>query len=70
MQAHNEFAAQVETPARSCSAATRCSRPDRDEHPRRVEVTDGPFVETKEALGGYYLVEARRPRRRRSRSPS
>ncbi len=23
-----------------------------------AEVTDGPFVETKEALGGYYLVEA------------
>src|SRR5829696_9341129 len=22
------------------------------------EVTDGPFAETKEALGGYYLVEA------------
>ena len=22
------------------------------------EVTDGPFVETKEVLGGYYLVEA------------
>jgi hypothetical protein len=22
------------------------------------EVTDGPFVETKEALGGYYLIEA------------
>ncbi|MGJ7439715.1 YciI family protein [Aquipuribacter sp. MA13-6] len=22
------------------------------------EVTDGPFVETKEALGGYYVVEA------------
>jgi hypothetical protein len=22
------------------------------------EVTDGPFVESKEALGGYYLVEA------------
>ncbi len=22
-------------------------------------VTDGPFVETKEALGGFYLVEAR-----------
>jgi hypothetical protein len=21
-------------------------------------VTDGPFVETKEALGGYYLIEA------------
>ena len=23
-----------------------------------TEVTDGPFVETKEALGGYYLIEA------------
>ena len=23
-----------------------------------VRVTDGPFVETKEALGGYYLLEA------------
>lgn len=23
-----------------------------------AEVTDGPFVETKEALGGYYLLEA------------
>jgi hypothetical protein len=22
-------------------------------------VTDGPFIETKEALGGYYVVEAR-----------
>ncbi|WP_206061629.1 YciI family protein [Nonomuraea basaltis] len=24
----------------------------------RVTTTDGPFLETKEALGGYYLVEA------------
>ena len=23
-----------------------------------ITVTDGPFVETKEALGGYYLIEA------------
>ena len=23
-----------------------------------IHVTDGPFVETKEALGGYYLIEA------------
>ena len=29
-------------------------RPDGDD----LTVTDGPFVETKEALGGYYLVEA------------
>jgi hypothetical protein len=26
---------------------------------RRDSVTDGPFAETKEALGGYYLIEAR-----------
>jgi hypothetical protein len=25
---------------------------------RGTDVTDGPFVETKEALGGYYLVDA------------
>jgi hypothetical protein len=25
----------------------------------QLQVTDGPFLETKEALGGYYLVEAR-----------
>jgi hypothetical protein len=25
---------------------------------RGREVTDGPFVETKEALGGYYLIDA------------
>ena len=25
----------------------------------RATVTDGPFVETKETLGGYYLVEAK-----------
>ena len=27
-------------------------------------VTDGPFAETKERLGGYYLIDVRRPRRR------
>ena len=25
--------------------------------------TDGPYVETKEALGGYYLIDAKRSRR-------
>ena len=25
---------------------------------RGSEVTDGPFVETKEVLGGYYLIDA------------
>ena len=26
---------------------------------RGGELTDGPFIETKEALGGYYVIEAR-----------
>ncbi len=26
---------------------------------RRVAVTDGPFAETKEQLGGFYLIEAK-----------
>ena len=26
---------------------------------RAAGVTDGPFIETKEAVGGYYLIEAR-----------
>ncbi|ONH32265.1 YciI family protein [Pseudofrankia asymbiotica] len=30
----------------------------RSEHAGGFTVTDGPFAETKEALGGYYLVEA------------
>ena len=30
----------------------------------RTLTTDGPFVETKEALGGYLLLRGRRPRRR------
>ena len=31
--------------------------------------TDGPFAETKEALGGFYLIEARTSTRRSSRRP-
>src|ERR1043165_7520568 len=27
----------------------------------RVSATDGPFAETKEQLGGYYLIEAKDP---------
>ncbi len=41
------------------SAATRSSRPATATSIRDDVVTDGPFAETKEALGGYYLIEAR-----------
>ena len=30
----------------------------------KVGTTDGPFAETKEQLGGFYLIEAARPERR------
>ena len=40
----------------STGTATTVRRDAADADPL---VTDGPFVETKEALGGYYLVEAR-----------
>jgi hypothetical protein len=30
---------------------------------RRISATDGPYVETKEQLGGYYLIKAKRSER-------
>ena len=59
MQAHEQFSAGVEqlgakllggealepTPT---ATSVRCGS----------EVTDGPFVDTKEALGGYYVIDA------------
>ena len=44
--------------ARRSSAARRCSRPAPRPASAATSVTDGPFAETKEALGGYYLIEA------------
>jgi hypothetical protein len=37
------------------TATATCLRRDPSGH---FTVTDGPFAETKEALGGYYLIEA------------
>ncbi len=59
MQEHNAFAAQVEQrgakilggEALQPTATATTVRGGSD-------VTDGPFVETKEALGGFYLIEA------------
>jgi hypothetical protein len=60
MEGHNEFAkkwgeAVVGGNAlESVTTATTLRRNGSD----KFAITDGPFVETKEALGGYYLVEA------------
>ncbi|GAA0600794.1 hypothetical protein HPO96_27035 [Kribbella sandramycini] len=64
MELHGAFTAAVEAAGarvlggealeRSTTAST-VRKPDGGE----ALVTDGPFIETKEALGGYYVIEAR-----------
>ena len=59
MQAHNEFAAQVETHGAKLLGGNALQSTGTATSIRGgSDVTDGPFVETKEVLGGYYLVEA------------
>jgi hypothetical protein len=55
MKAHNEFGQKHAAALRGGAALqpTGTATTIRD-----GVVTDGPFVESKEALGGYYLVEA------------
>jgi hypothetical protein len=60
MKAHNEFAAKHGASLRSGNAlqpvaSATSIRKDASGSPA---ITDGPFAETKEALGGYYLIEA------------
>lgn len=63
MQLHDEFTAAVTAAGAQItsgaalerqSSATTVHR-DPDQPPR---LTDGPFLETKEVLGGFYLIEA------------
>ncbi|RZU32171.1 YciI family protein [Blastococcus saxobsidens] len=59
MQAHTDFAAQVEERGAKLLGGEALQPTGTATSLRGgSEVTDGPFVETKEALGGYYLVEA------------
>ncbi len=58
MQAHNDFAAQVEQHGAKLLGGNALQPTGTATSVRGSEVTDGPFVETKEALGGYYLVDA------------
>ncbi len=63
LKAHGEFSEQVvkmggtvvEGNALEASSTATSVRGQGGNH----VVTDGPFVETKEALGGYYLIEAK-----------
>jgi hypothetical protein len=55
MEAHNRFGEQFKDKILGGNALKETSTATSI---RNDVVTDGPFVETKEALGGYYLVEA------------
>jgi len=59
MQAHNAFAGQVEEHGAKLLGGNALQSTGTATSIRGgSDVTDGPFVETKEVLGGYYLVEA------------
>src|SRR4051812_25787778 len=58
MQAHTDFAAQVEQRGVKLLGGEALQPTGTATSVRGGEVTDGPFVETKEALGGYYVIDA------------
>jgi hypothetical protein len=58
MAAHNRFAEQVAELGATMVGGNALQPTMTATTIRSDIVTDGPFVETKEALGGYYLIEA------------
>ncbi|MGH3498062.1 MAG: YciI family protein [Nocardioidaceae bacterium] len=60
MAAHQKFGADHEKALKGGNAlqATTTATSIRRDSSGNVTVTDGAFAETKEALGGYYLIEA------------
>jgi hypothetical protein len=59
MEAHNRFAEQVAEKGGKVVEGRALQPTSTATTIRGDVVTDGPFIETKEAIGGYYLVEAR-----------
>lgn len=58
MQAHTRFAEQIPALGGTMLGGNALQPTATATSIRDDIVTDGPFVETKEALGGYYLIEA------------
>ena len=58
MEAHNRFAEQVVEQGAKMHGGNALQGTSTATSVRGDVVTDGPFAETKEALGGYYLIEA------------
>jgi hypothetical protein len=59
MEAHGRFAGQVGERGAKILGGDALEPTTTATSIRGDIVTDGPFVETKEALGGFYLIEAR-----------
>jgi hypothetical protein len=59
MEAHVRFAQQVEEKGGKIVAGRALQPTSTATSIRSDVVTDGPFTETKEALGGFYMIEAR-----------
>jgi hypothetical protein len=59
MEAHTRFAEQVGEKGGKLTGGNALQPTTTATSVRGDVVTDGPFAETKEALGGFYLVEAR-----------
>jgi hypothetical protein len=59
MEAHNRFAEQASALGAKIEGGNALQPTTTATTIRGDVVTDGPFVETKEALGGYYLIEAK-----------
>ena len=58
MEAHNRYAQQVGELGGQLLGGNALQPTTTATTIRNDIVTDGPFAETKEALGGYYLIEA------------
>ena len=58
MEAHNRFSTQVPELGGKILGGEALQPTTTATTIRGDVVTDGPFVETKEALGGYYVIEA------------
>jgi len=58
-EAHGRFAAQVGEKGGTILGGDALEPTSTATSIRSDVVTDGPFAETKEALGGFYLIEAR-----------
>jgi hypothetical protein len=59
MEAHTRFAEQIQQKGAKMLGGNALQPTTTATTIRDDIVTDGPFAETKEALGGYYLIEAR-----------